>query len=434
MTPQGKTLNRKRLRRVSFGLAVAACIGSWTVSAASPAGQHTRNRSVEKPLQPHAVATVGSAGNDYYAVYVDDDAVGKYTVTTGPLHPDGNAVNVLYGEGLPGTSINTIHSYTTGTDYVQGEPALDSNGSVTPLGTTGFRTTYILPGPPATPDTLTIVQDVDVHGTTAANSSVEVTTTVTNNGMAAVSIGIRYLWDYAIGTDDGPTFQALGPDGAVLLSEAEFLPPTFSAYKIVDNGANPNPPTVTVAGTATGPGSITPTPTPPDLLQYVCWSEAVTTPFEYTIVPGRVIANDAGTCQNSDGDAAVLYFFGQDAAHEISLLPDESATVSASIFTPTQLPTAVTVLVLDAARTAKGAFIRWRTGSEVGLLGFNVYREVAGRRVKASRAVIASVGGTSGHAYAWLDRSAPKTGALRYWLQTVSLSGDRSWRGPVTAS
>ena len=435
VTPQGKTLNRKRLRRISFGLAVAACIGSWTVGAASPAGQESRSRIVEKPLQRHAVGTVGSAGNDYYMVHVDEsDAVGTYTITTGPLHSAGPGVNVLYGDGFPGSSTNTIRSYTTGTDYRQGEADLDSNGSVALLGTTGFRTTYMLPGPPATPDTLTIVQVVDVHGTTAANSSVEVTTTVTNDGVDGVLIGLRYLWDYKIGSDDGPTFQALNPDGAVLLTEAAFSTPSFGSYKIVDNGANPTPPTVTVAGTATGPGSITPAPTPPDLLQYVCWGEATGTPFDYTVDPSRVVANDTGTCQNSDGDAAVLYFFGHDAAHGISLMPAESATVSASIFTPAQLPTAVTVRALDAVRDAKGVRIRWQTGSETGLLGFNVYREVAGRRVRASRALVPSFGRTSGHAYAWVDRSTPRTATVRYWLQTVSFGGARSWLGPATVS
>lgn len=52
------------------------------------------------------------------------------------------------------------------------------------------------------PDALTIVQDVNVHGTTFETSTVEVTTTITNNAGAPVALGLRYLWDTQIGIDD----------------------------------------------------------------------------------------------------------------------------------------------------------------------------------------------------------------------------------------
>ena len=81
--------------------------------------------------------------------------MGLYTITTGPSHPAGPGLNVLYGNGSPGTSFNTIRSFTTGTDYFQGTGtkssanrtiAFDAFGTTAPLGTTGVRTTYILPG------------------------------------------------------------------------------------------------------------------------------------------------------------------------------------------------------------------------------------------------------------------------------------------------
>src|SRR5262245_48965329 len=151
------------------------------------------------------------AGNSIYRIY--GDATGRYTITTGPNHPAGGGLNVLFGDGKPGTSFNTIRSYTTNTDYTQSATASSSNSislaqfaTVTANGTIGIRTTYQLPGPPATPDALTIIQELNVNGTTFDDSAIELTTTVINNGASMVEIGIRYLWDYEIGNDDGPTF------------------------------------------------------------------------------------------------------------------------------------------------------------------------------------------------------------------------------------
>ncbi len=106
-------------------------------------------------------------------------------------------MNVLYGDGEPATSFNTIRSYNSNTDYVQqgGKTSvnptvlLDPFGTVTPLDTTGFRTTYSLLGLSNSVDTMTIVQDVKVNGTTFEDSTVEITTTIINNGSNTLSAG-----------------------------------------------------------------------------------------------------------------------------------------------------------------------------------------------------------------------------------------------------
>lgn len=92
--------------------------------------------------------------------------------------------------------------------------------------------------------------------------------------------------------------------------------------------------------------------------------------------------------------------------------------------------TAVTLASASATRTRRGVAVRWRTGSETQVLGFNVYREQAGRRVRLNRTLIASGSSLSGREYVFADRSAP-AGRLHYWLQTVSLDGTKSWRGPL---
>lgn len=98
-------------------------------------------------------------------------------------------------------------------------------------------------------------------------------------------------------------------------------------------------------------------------------------------------------------------------------------------------PTAVNVRTLETLRTSSGVRVRWQTGHELALLGFNLYRQQRGKLVKLNRVLIPSVfgGTTSGHTYSWRDRSAPR-GAATYRLQAVSLSGKRSWVGAAVVA
>lgn len=298
-----------------------------------------------------------SGGNSIYTVFVEDIpglGVGLYTARTGPSHPvtvsTGSPQNVLFGDGFPGTSFNTIRSYTTGTDYVQLiapspsppfsavslDPAITPGiaASVTPVGSTGFTTTYMLPGPPATPDALTIAQVVNVNGSTFDDSSIEVTTTVTNNGTTeTVRIGIRYLWDFQVGSDDGPPFAERNPDAAPIVTEAEFVAPGFEFYRMQDNDINTPTPLFSIFGTVNGPTAISPTPTPPAIVQHVAWPLASATAFDYTTDPALDVATTSAPFRGfAGGDNAVLYVFGPDDANAVVLSPGASITVSHSLF------------------------------------------------------------------------------------------------------
>jgi subtilisin-like proprotein convertase family protein len=98
-------------------------------------------------------------------------------------------------------------------------------------------------------------------------------------------------------------------------------------------------------------------------------------------------------------------------------------------------PLAVQVTSLRAVRSQKGVIVRWRTGTEVNELGFNIFRQQGNRRVRLNKRVIpaltATRGGVRGGAYSFVDRRAPRHRAVRYWLQDVSVSGARAWHGPV---
>jgi hypothetical protein len=330
-------------------------------------------------------------GNPYYTIYIQADKtsplVGVFTVRTGPDHPAtikyGSAQNVLCGNGDPDTSYTTIRSYSSMTEYIQhveqfhmATPgyALKSLGSfcdaVKPLtdsqnSVVGFQTTYTLPGPggsPSSPDSLTIIQVVKANGTTYLNSSVEVTTTVINNGTGDVEIGIRYLWDLQVGNDDGPTVQAVladgTPDGDVLTTGEQITPPMKVMYRIVDNDMNPDPPPLSkpplyyVFGTDYGPDWVRPTPTPPDRLVYACFPVSFYLAFQYVITPLQNIAtycpcwadcpsSSCGCCYpyycrgEEGGDSTVLYYFGDTQPIVVKPGVQNQLQVSESLFLST---------------------------------------------------------------------------------------------------
>jgi hypothetical protein len=262
-----------------------------------------------------------TAGNGIYNVDVSSED-GEYTVTTGASHPLGEGLNVLFGGGSPGTSFDSIRSYTSGTDYTL--PSISTQSTV-PLGSNGFQTTYTL-SKPTQEDDLAVVQTVRADGSTFVDSHVEVTTVVTNTGAAPVQIGLRYLWDYQINEDDGPIFQADEPNGPVLLTEQDFPAPAFDHYTIEDNDVSPAPPTFDVLGTVDGPASAA--PVPPTLLKNASWAESDGTAFDYATVPGRVVSLEEGELN----DNAVLYYWGDNAGDAPTIAPGASYRVSASMF------------------------------------------------------------------------------------------------------
>lgn len=70
--------------------------------------------------------------------------------------------------------------------------------------------------------------------------------------------------------------------------------------------------------------------------------------------------------------------------------------------------------------------IRWKTGGEPDLLGFNLYRKIGAKVTKLNRSVIESKGQVAGARYRWLDR-LPKTlkGSFCYRLDAVSGNGTK---------
>ncbi len=82
----------------------------------------------------------------------------------------------------------------------------------------------------------------------------------------------------------------------------------------------------------------------------------------------------------------------------------------------------------------------WKTGAESHNLGFNVYREVNGERVRLNPSLIAGSAllmtrGLPKHAgktYSWVDSSSTSE-SRAYWVEDVDVNGTRTMHGPVTA-
>lgn len=94
-------------------------------------------------------------------------------------------------------------------------------------------------------------------------------------------------------------------------------------------------------------------------------------------------------------------------------------------------PTAVSVRSLTAKRAVKGVTVRWRTGQETSLLGFNVYRATGSRFTKVNKVLVAAKRRAAGAAYTFVDKTARKGVAYRYRLQVVGLDGTKAFRGTV---
>lgn len=102
-------------------------------------------------------------------------------------------------------------------------------------------------------------------------------------------------------------------------------------------------------------------------------------------------------------------------------------------------PTAVKVSSFTAAPDQGGNLIQLETGRDVNNLGFNLYREDNGQRVKLNASLLAGtalMGGagttfTAGQTRRWRDAGA--SAGASYWLEEVDLNGTRTWYGPAVA-
>jgi subtilisin-like proprotein convertase family protein len=86
--------------------------------------------------------------------------------------------------------------------------------------------------------------------------------------------------------------------------------------------------------------------------------------------------------------------------------------------------------------------LKWQTSYEVDNLGFNVYRDEGGERVRVNKQLIAgsaflSGQGTAlraGRSYRWSDTQSKGGPPAQYWIEAVGLDGGSTWHGPISAA
>jgi len=93
--------------------------------------------------------------------------------------------------------------------------------------------------------------------------------------------------------------------------------------------------------------------------------------------------------------------------------------------------TGVRVSRFAAARSGRDVLVRWRTGTEVDLLGFQAYRSRGHSWRRVTHSLIAARGSVSGASYRFLDRTARRGVPYRYRIKALNRDGTTSWFGPV---
>jgi len=101
--------------------------------------------------------------------------------------------------------------------------------------------------------------------------------------------------------------------------------------------------------------------------------------------------------------------------------------------------TSVTLASFTATRLPDGKVrLDWRTGYEVDNVGFRIYREQNGQRVRINSSLVpgtAVIGGGRGkgeQTYTWSDAKVPAdAGPVQYWLEDVDLKGKTTLHGPI---
>jgi hypothetical protein len=88
-------------------------------------------------------------------------------------------------------------------------------------------------------------------------------------------------------------------------------------------------------------------------------------------------------------------------------------------------PSAVSMLSFAAKAAPSGVHLSWKTASEAGTLGFNVYRQTAAGKVKLNSKLIVAAGSSKGGVYSFVARASK--GSARYLLQEVQTSGATRW-------
>src|SRR5579871_3307295 len=119
---------------------------------------------------------------------------------------------------------------------------------------------------------------------------------------------------------------------------------------------------------------------------------------------------------------------------------NNSSTQSETVTAPTSIALQSFTAQINAGPGGSGGVVLvWKTGGEVHNLGFNLYREQAGSRMRVNPTLIAgsalmmrgALPSHSGKSYMFIDAAGNANAS--YWLEDVDVNGTRTSHGPVSA-
>jgi uncharacterized repeat protein (TIGR01451 family) len=256
----------------------------------------------------------------------------------------------------------------------------------------------------------------------------------------------------ASATNIVPNLTANTASATVIVANAN------SADMAIVKTASPNPVTegtpllYSLAVTNNGPATATNVTVTDTLPSSVIYLASTTTQGACSEAGGTVTCllgtmNSAGTATISiltiPGTPGIITNTGNVTADQTdSNLNNNTSSVDVTVLSPTK----ITLLSFSAQygtdkTGTRRTVLTWKTGGEVHNLGFNVYRDQNGTKVRMNASLIA---GTAlmmngalpkhgGRRYAWIDPSAPQSNAS-YWLEDVDVDGTRTLHGPVSVA
>ncbi len=317
----------------------------------------------------------------------------------------------------PGT---TFVSMTPPAGWSCTTPSVGGTGTVTctktdPLapsaGSGNF--TFVVATDPALADGSTITQPVSTSTTspepnTANNSTSTTTTVIRRVDVAVTKVASDPGPDNAFAEGETVTYSITvtnnGPSRASNVVLTDVLPAGLSFSSVIPGGptCTQSSGTVTCTWATMNPGA----------------TNNVSISATITVSQTQIVNTASATRTETDTDPS-----------------NDSASATINVLAPT----AVEMMEMSAVQDAKGkVVVSWTTSFEADNLGFNVYRQTSGGRVKVNKHVLAGSALfsrrrelTSGQAYRYRDRIKNDDFA-QYYIEDIDLNGTRTLHGPIT--
>jgi len=408
-----------------------------TVTAGTAAGTAIN----ETASVTSAITDSNSANNSATAADVVALATQADLVVTNSAAPSSVAAgsNVTYTQTVTnkgpaaGTGVSITQTTPPNTNFQSiTPPAGWTCGTVPPVGGTG-TITCTLTGTQAVNNTASFTLVLQVNSGTPSGTNI--TDTVTANATNIV-----------------PSITTNTASATVVVANAN------SADVAIVKTATPNPVTqgtpltYSLAVTNNGPASATNVTATDTLPSSVTYLSSTSTQGSCSEAGGTVTCL-LGTMANAGTATVTILTIPQQpgiisntativADQTDSNLANNSSTQNETVTAPTRVSLQSFSAHYGTDKNgANRVVLTWKTSGEAHNLGFNVYREQNGNRVRMNSSVIAGsallMSGAlpkhAGRRYAWIDPAAGVAGSS-YWLEDIDVNGTRTMHGPVSVT